>query len=526
MSNLQARVLYDFEGQASTELTINAGEVLTVVRQDVGEGWWEGLNSRGQSGLFPAGYVELISGINVAQPQQADFANFDAADADWGDDDWDDDDSQASTNAGDTYQHNNQHHFNVAPQTTLPMPPGKQPAVVRKNINRFSSFVKSGGEDYILGMKTLQVPEESYIIIIEEDGLYKWKPCDRPYTIVIDKPKKESKMKGLKSYIAYQLTPSFNSIQVSRRYKHFDWLHERLQDKFCTIPIPSLPDKQISGRYQEEFIEHRKNQLQSWVNRISRHPVLSQCDVWMHFIACTDDKRWKQGKRRAEKDDLVGASLFLAIRPPSGGNLSGVERQMEHFTRFISKMDDAVRHLFQTSMDQSKKYSSAYRREFSKIANAFEHVANSFEFSELQNNANTKLNQALKNTSNTYEAIGKLYEEQPKNDFNPVSDVMHEYKGILTAWPDILQVHKGALNKKKEHQKLFDEGKIDNNSVASITQRTDVVTYATLAEINHFETERINDFKFMMQKFLGSQIQFYQSIVDKLQDALSEFDQV
>ena len=196
MSNLQARVLYDFEGQASTELTINAGEVLKVIRQDVGEGWWEGLNSRGQSGLFPAGYVELISGVNVAQPQQTDFANFDAADADWGDDDWDDDDSQASTNAGDTYQHNNQHHFNVAPQTTLPMPPGKQPAVVRKNINRFSSFVKSGGEDYILGIKTLQVPEESYICIIEEDGLYKWTPYDRPYTIVIDKPKKESKMKG------------------------------------------------------------------------------------------------------------------------------------------------------------------------------------------------------------------------------------------------------------------------------------------------------------------------------------------
>lgn len=52
---------------------------------------------------------------------------------------------------------------------------------------------------------------------------------------------------GLKSYIAYQLTPSFNNIQVSRRYKHFDWLHERLVEKFCIIPIPPLPDKQISG---------------------------------------------------------------------------------------------------------------------------------------------------------------------------------------------------------------------------------------------------------------------------------------
>jgi len=39
----------------------------------------------------------------------------------------------------------------------------------------------------------------------------------------------------------------FNNIQVSRRYKHFDWLHERLEEKFSLIPIPPLPDKQISG---------------------------------------------------------------------------------------------------------------------------------------------------------------------------------------------------------------------------------------------------------------------------------------
>ena len=58
---------------------------------------------------------------------------------------------------------------------------------------------------------------------------------------------------GLKSYIAYQLTPSLNNIQVSRRYKHFDWLHERLVEKFCIIPIPPLPDKQISGLLMKNF---------------------------------------------------------------------------------------------------------------------------------------------------------------------------------------------------------------------------------------------------------------------------------
>jgi len=40
----------------------------------------------------------------------------------------------------------------------------------------------------------------------------------------------------------------FSNIQVSRRYKHFDWLHERLVEKYCTIAIPPLPEKQISGK--------------------------------------------------------------------------------------------------------------------------------------------------------------------------------------------------------------------------------------------------------------------------------------
>ncbi len=71
-----------------------------------------------------------------------------------------------------------------------------------------------------------------------------------------------------------------------------------------------------TGRYEGEFIEHRMNQLQSFVDRVCRHPVISQSEVWQHFLTCTDEKRWKTGKRKAEKDGLVGGSLFMAIKRP------------------------------------------------------------------------------------------------------------------------------------------------------------------------------------------------------------------
>jgi sorting nexin-9/18/33 len=57
---LKVLALYDFTGEPGTaELSIAAGEILTVTRQNVGEGWWEGVNQAGQTGLFPAAYVEV-----------------------------------------------------------------------------------------------------------------------------------------------------------------------------------------------------------------------------------------------------------------------------------------------------------------------------------------------------------------------------------------------------------------------------------------------------------------------------------
>lgn len=74
------------------------------------------------------------------------------------------------------------------------------------------------------------------------------------------------------------------------------------------------------GRYEEHFIERRKQQLQAFVDAVCRHPVLSRGWVWrQHFITCTDEKRWKTGKRKAElrntcAETLAGANIFFAIQ--------------------------------------------------------------------------------------------------------------------------------------------------------------------------------------------------------------------
>lgn len=553
---LRCRVIYDFQAQPNSgELDIYTNEILTVTRQDVGEGWWEGCNSRGESGLFPAGYVEMINPppppplaaaatikstlppqpMSPMSPQMT-SQSFSMPspgyppppgpdndqNEDWADDDWDDDDSDNTTA---DQMHGQGYNVGTLPaNSTLSVSSGPQKASqAKKGINRLTFFAKSGGEDFILGSKTKNVPSGAFVQIIEtSNNEIMWAPSRAQYTCAITAPRKETKLKGFKTFTAYKITPSFNNIVVSRRYKHFDWLYGRLEDKFMTIPIPWLPAKQISGRFDEQFIEHRKIQLQMWINRICRHPVMAQCDVWMHFITCTDSKIWKNGKRRAEKDEFTGGSFFYTLQTPNVPlEVSFVESKTESFGKFISKMDQAIKNLSDVATDQSKKYTGAYKREMQKIGFVINNLATAYDHSDFMDQ---RFNEALRGTASTFEKIAKMYEEQPKNDFEPLTYILYEYRGFLSAWPEILDLNKQALSRKKDFIKGRDEGKVEDKIAESVSQRADVVSYAVLAEINHFQNERVKDSRDMMKMFLQAQLNFYQGIVNQLQDALNMYN--
>lgn len=53
---------------------------------------------------------------------------------------------------------------------------------------------------------------------------------------------------------------------------------------------------------------------------------------------------------------------------------------------------------------------------------------------------------------------------------------------------------------------------MDQSQLTEVTRRTDVVSYGLLSEINHFHSERAEDFKQGMKKFLNEQIVFYEKV--------------
>lgn len=91
--------------------------------------------------------------------------------------------------------------------------------------------------------------------------------------------------------------------------------------------------------------------------------------------------------------------------------------------------------------DQAKKHQQLYKREFQKIGQCFQALGHALEADDSTRNR-SPLNHALKVTGEAYNEIGKLYEEQPKYDWEPLADKFHIYRGIINNFPDVINIHK------------------------------------------------------------------------------------
>ncbi|XP_006882873.1 PREDICTED: sorting nexin-9 [Elephantulus edwardii] len=588
-SCFSARVMYDFAAEpGNNELTVNEGEIITITNPDVGGGWLEGKNSRGERGLVPTDYVEILPadgkdpfscGNSVAdqafldslsastaqanasaatsnnqvsggsdpwsswgaskpgnwegtdgwgaKPEgaaaQRNSNNWDAAfghpqayqgpatgdDDDW-DEDWDEPKSTSSPYFKDTESADAagaQRGVSRAGTSSMKLP-----------LNKFPGFAKPGLEQYLLA-KQLAKPKEKIPIIVGDYGPM-WVYPTSTFDCVVADPKKGSKMYGLKSYIEYQLTPTNTNRSVNHRYKHFDWLYERLLVKFGTaIPIPSLPDKQVTGRFEEEFIKMRMERLQGWVTRMCRHPVISESEVFQQFLNFRDEKEWKTGKRKAEKDELVGLMVFSTMEPEAPDlDLVEIEQKCDAVGKFTKAMDDGVKELLTVGHEHWKRCTGPLPKEYQKIGRALQSLATVFSSSGYQ--GETELNDAITEAGKTYEEIASLVAEQPKKDLHFLMECNHEYKGFLGCFPDIIGAHKGAIEKVKESDKLVAASKITPQDKQTMVKRVGTMSYALQAEMNHFHSNRIYDYNSVIRLYLEQQVQFYETIAEKLRQML------
>lgn len=471
--SLKAIALYTFQSENKEEINIQENEELVIFDENSVDGWLQGENSRGERGLFPASYVEIIrprsnsnltdyslspAGSPGKEPFFAPSTNvtdYYDDDDDW--DDWDDnstvvedEDLRRSAGANGHAQQSPYTNPNVQYRSRPPIErqdsisSSRKGSVVGRNLNRFSSFVRSGVEAFVLGDVPMMAKiAESYSIEMGPRGP-QWKENPQPFSCSVEDPTKQTKFKGIKSYISYKVTPTHTGRPVYRRYKHFDWLYNRLLHKFTVISVPHLPEKQATGRFEEDFIEKRKRRLILWMDHMTSHPVLSQYEGFEHFLMCVDDKQWKLGKRRAEKDEMVGAHFMLTLQiPKEHQDLQDVEERIDTFKAFAKKMDDSVMQLTHVASELVRKHLGGFRKEFQRLGNAFQSISQAFMLDPPY--SFDALNNAISHTGRTYENIGEMFAEQPKYDLFHMLDKLSLYQGLLSNFPDIIHLQKGGL---------------------------------------------------------------------------------
>ena len=76
----------------------------------------------------------------------------------------------------------------------------------------------------------------------------KWKGRPPSLTVVVKDPQTEPRFSGMKHVTFYDVDTKELDSCVTRKYKQFLWLYDRLAENFPCISLPPLPVKQGSGK--------------------------------------------------------------------------------------------------------------------------------------------------------------------------------------------------------------------------------------------------------------------------------------
>lgn len=261
----------------------------------------------------------------------------------------------------------------IIPQNTGEwlFPSFRQSLLGGKSLNRFSSFVTSGAEEWVLKgtaadpvvTESTHSKESTIVSIPEEDeeqsnrnssidstetdrhfvdATHAWKERLPPFRVLVHSPsKRTSVLSG--AYTIYSVTTLFPAqenteeqksitVTVFRRYSQFLLLHTALTRRLPGIALPPPPEKQYSGRFNDDFVEARRGDLERYISRVVRHPVARYAEIVTFFLSCESDTEWKKQIPHHLSLPPAGPSFYAHVFHPAY-NID-LEDASEAITRF------------------------------------------------------------------------------------------------------------------------------------------------------------------------------------------------
>ncbi|CAF0731393.1 unnamed protein product [Didymodactylos carnosus] len=386
-------------------------------------------------------------------------------------------------------------------------------------------FDRHGLDNYLLnGFKT-KSDEHVDIAFNEYEGIVYWanNASIPPFTVKIEDPIRSTKLGGLKAFMEYKIQAQRSGGKlVGRRYKQFVWLQEQLALKYRFICIPPLPGKQIAGRFEQEFVQERKRQLEVWLNRICRHPVLCASFPVKHFLTCELSEKtvkdWKVGKRKIEKDELKEAQWLACVSlNGTGQSDQQILQQIDIFAQQQSALETQLKNVIQGFTKYSERHTEVYEKDIQKVGDLFNKLHKALQIDTTT--ADKDLSSSIQLIGQSYENIAEFYKSQAIGSLRDFLDHIQEYLGIVQCFPAILSIHRNSSDFMKNIQQRSPNTPDFSNAI----HRNHVLNHVVLAEINFFNSEKVKDFNQIMKTLIGQQIKFYEDITSQLRNAHNSF---
>ena len=302
----------------------------------------------------------------------------------------------------------------------------------------------------------------------------------------------------LGSYTSYTMKGKRIKNSIERRYKEFDYLRIKIQEKFPGIIIPNLPHKQIIGEKQKKIIDMRIEQINRFCYKISKLPFynfISEIEVFLQnsnndIIKSLDNISKENYFEISNKYE----NCFGEI--PQDFNSENCKNKHFNFIENLKIKNKKINDLIQLINSFQNQYQKSIEN-YNKTINAFSNFENGIikEYADNKNNKliftnsqNTDLNQKI----NEIKKLNNPYNELLEN----INEDLLDNESIIETYNIIINLEQNYLKNKNKEQ--------DNNNIIGLEKILKYDIWLFDKEINNYKSKNLKYYYYELSQLIKS----------------------
>ncbi|SCZ93869.1 BZ3500_MvSof-1268-A1-R1_Chr6-3g08936 [Microbotryum saponariae] len=390
------------------------------------------------------------------------------------------------------------------------------------------------------------------------------------------------------AYTLYSITTNFHSdpnsadenplpppITITRRFSHFVHLHTLLCSSYPILVIPDLPSRAYARRFERGFVESRCRDLQRWIRRVVRHPVLKGTNELRDFLMLENEEgvrflRFESVRRSTPETDgdslavLPGPSFFSRVYHPEY-NID-IDEARETIERFelhakavelgngVKEVEVGLGNYREAVFDAAQIISSLGRSLVRLVAGraipplsqdpssfrALQGMSTSsnerakqwcvqteqgaFSWKESTESESLSMTKAVQATGETLMTVGEVWEGSAQDSLLKQQEMLKELDRPHTQYLPLVETHRLVLLEHERLSRLIDQSTKESDRYQECLSRCETILNITCAELERVHVESREDLKELARGILEGQIRGCEEALHHLRFAQAHFD--